>query len=118
MGFLSGAPYHEERPWGSFVEFVRNAPATVKIITVRAGEAFSLQQHAHRDETWYVLSGDGIVRIGDTESAAHPGDTYVAPRGTAHRITGGTSDLSILEVSLGEFDENDITRLEDRYGRV
>jgi mannose-6-phosphate isomerase len=111
-------PYQEKRPWGEFVEFIRNAPSTVKIITVNVGEAFSLQTHSKRDEFWHVISGEGSITIGDAQFAVRSGQDHFIPRGTNHRIEAGEENVVILEISLGDFDEADITRLEDRYGRI
>lgn len=111
-------PYREERPWGEFTEFTKNTPSTVKIITVKPGEALSLQKHTSRDEFWRVLSGDGFMTVGDKRTPASAGQEYFAPRGTNHRMEGGASPLQILEISFGNFDEDDIVRLDDRYGRV
>ena len=111
-------PYREQRPWGEFVEFTRNIPSTVKILTVHPGEALSLQHHARRDEFWRVLSGDGTIQTGDSKLAAEPGNEYFIPRGTPHRLEAGSSPLVVLEISFGEFDDADIVRLEDRYGRT
>ncbi len=113
----SPKPYREERPWGEFVEFTKNASSTVKIITVKPGEALSLQRHKNRDEFWRVLSGDGFITIGEDRLPAKAGSEYFAPRGTNHRMEGGALPLQILEISFGEFDEDDIERLEDKYGR-
>ena len=113
----SPKPYREERPWGEFVEFTRNAPSTVKIITVRAGESFSLQTHEKRDEFWRIISGDGTVTIDKKTIPVRTGDNHFIPRHTTHRIQAGTSNVVVLEVSFGDFDEKDITRLEDKYGR-
>ncbi len=47
------------------------------------------------------------------------GEKIFIPRETAHRLSApGDESVRILEVSLGEFDEEDIVRLEDVYGRV
>lgn len=108
----------EKRPWGRFERFTLNEKTTVKIITVDPGESFSLQTHDHRDEFWKVLSGSGTIRIGETDHATKTGDTFWSPRGSKHRATGGPDGLSFLEIAFGDFDENDITRLEDRYGRA
>jgi mannose-6-phosphate isomerase len=41
------------------------------------------------------------------------------PRETVHRLSAvGEGDVRILEISFGAFDEDDIVRLEDVYGRV
>lgn len=107
-----------ERPWGDFERFTLNEATTVKIITVRAGESFSLQTHEHRNEFWRVIKGSGTIRIGVKDTEACEGNTFFIPQSSAHRATADTEDLSLLEISFGDFDENDIVRLEDKYGRV
>lgn len=108
----------EDRPWGGFERFTLNEKTTVKIITVKEGEAFSLQTHEHRDEFWRILSGIGTVHTGDTSREAHAGDSFFSPRHTTHRVTGGPGGIAFLEIAFGDFDEADITRLEDKYGRA
>lgn len=108
----------EIRPWGNFERFTLNESTTVKIVTVNAGEAISLQTHEHRDEFWKVLTGSGVIRIGTVEHDARPGETYFSLRGSEHRVEGGPEGLSFLEIAFGEFDEHDIHRLEDKYGRA
>jgi len=108
----------EERPWGNFERFTLNESTTVKIITVNPGAAISLQTHEHRDEFWRVIQGSGTIHVGERDSAAHVGDMFFTPRGTTHRIEGGPDGLVCLEIAFGEFDESDINRLEDKYGRV
>ncbi|MFA5744762.1 MAG: phosphomannose isomerase type II C-terminal cupin domain [Candidatus Paceibacterota bacterium] len=107
-----------ERPWGNFERFTQNEQTTVKILTVNAGESFSLQTHEHRDEFWRVIKGSGIVHIEEEDIEAREGDTFFIPQHTAHRAVGGPDGLSFLEIAFGNFDENDIERLEDKYGRV
>jgi mannose-6-phosphate isomerase-like protein (cupin superfamily) len=108
----------EIRPWGNFERFTLNEQSTVKIITVNAGEELSLQQHEHRDEEWRMLQGDGSVVVGEKETAVKPGDDFFVARGTKHRVMGGPHGLMFLEIAEGQFDENDITRFEDKYGRA
>ena len=108
----------EEHPWGNFERFTLNEQTTVKIVTVKARESLSLQTHERRDEFWRILKGSGIIRIGEKETDASEGNTFFAPRYTAHRVTAGPAGLAFLEISFGEFDENDITRIEDKYGRA
>jgi mannose-6-phosphate isomerase len=41
------------------------------------------------------------------------------PRETVHRLSAiAEESVRVLEVSFGEFDEDDIVRLEDVYGRI
>jgi len=110
-------PYREKRPWGEFIEFTRNSPSTVKILTVKAGEAFSLQKHSSRDEFWKILSGNGEVHLGDKTHEIIIGQEYFIPRNTNHRVVAGSSDVQILEISFGNFEEKDIVRLQDKYNR-
>ncbi len=111
-------PYREEREWGSFIQFTKATPSTVKILTVEPGQAFSLQKHQKRDEGWFVISGNGIIQIGEEKDEVVVGKTYFIPKETLHRLEAGDEPLVVLEVSFGEFDEEDITRIEDRYGRA
>lgn len=108
----------EERPWGNFERFTLNEKSTVKIITVRAGEEFSLQSHAHRDEFWRVLSGTGVITLDQDHHTIHAGESFFSPVGHEHRMEGGPDGLVFLEIAFGDFDENDITRFEDKYGRA
>jgi len=107
----------EERPWGNFERFTLNEKTTVKIVTVHAREAISLQTHEGRDEFWRVLSGSGTITIGDLAHAAKTDDQFFCLRGAKHRVEGGSEGMTFLEIAFGEFDEKDIIRLEDRYGR-
>jgi mannose-1-phosphate guanylyltransferase/mannose-1-phosphate guanylyltransferase/mannose-6-phosphate isomerase len=108
----------EERPWGEFERFTLNEKTTVKIITVNEGQAISLQTHEHRDEFWRVLKGSGVITIGGEDRDAHEGSTFFCPRHSEHRVTGGAGGTIFLEIAFGDFDEGDIKRLEDRYGRA
>lgn len=111
-------PYREERPWGSFLKFTENEPCTVKIITINPEASFSKQTHHEREEFWHVVSGNGIAEIGNEKKEIIPGEEFLIPKEQTHRITAGTQPVVLLEISRGHFDESDITRLEDHYGRV
>ncbi len=119
MPTIPPVPYREERPWGGFIRFVENSPSTtVKILTVKAGEGFSLQYHKSRDEFWHVISGSGTALLDTTTSNATPGDEFFIPRGMHHRLMAGSTDMTVLEIAFGNFDENEIVRVDDKYGRI
>lgn len=107
-----------ERPWGTEDLFVQNEPVTVKLLHVKSGQAFSLQYHKHRDEFWEVLSGNPEVTVGEDTLTGKPGQRFFIPAGTQHRVTASDNDVTILEIANGQFDESDIVRLEDKYGRT
>jgi mannose-6-phosphate isomerase len=113
-------PAEEVRPWGSF-EVLLDAPDhKVKRLTVDAGARLSYQRHHFRDEHWFVVRGSGIVTLDGKEHAVEAGTAIDIPVGTAHRVANPTSGpLVFIEVQHGaSFDEADIERLDDDYGRV
>lgn len=109
--------FQEQRPWGYFRQFTHNSISTVKILFIKKGEAFSLQYHNSRTEFWRILSGTPEVTIGESVSKYKPGDELEIPPRTNHRVCSVDNDTEILEISFGEFDENDIVRIKDNYGR-
>lgn len=112
-------PYVESRPWGQFEQFTLNAPSTVKLITVNSGEILSLQYHTQRDEFWRVVSGAGEIEIDDAIYPAQAGYEFYIKRGEKHRMKASDAGvLTVLEIAYGDFDENDIVRLEDKYKRA
>jgi len=111
-------PLTTKRPWGSFTRFTNNELSTVKLIFVNKGEELSLQYHSKREEFWRVISGTPKVTIGEEVKEGNPGDDFHVDIGVKHRISAPNDDVLILEISKGEFDEDDIVRLEDKYNRL
>ena len=109
----------EQRPWG-FYEVLSEADShKVKRLTVSPGERLSYQRHAHRSEHWFVVAGSGVVVLDGERISIAPGGAVDVVAGTAHRIEN-TADapLVLVEVQHGtSFEEDDIERLEDDYGR-
>ena len=107
-----------EKPWGNFKQYVSNEKCTVKIITVRPNQKLSLQSHEKRDEIWVVLDSGLEIVVGSKTSRPNPGDQFFIPKKTKHRLSSLAKEGRVLEISLGEFNEEDIIRYEDVYGRV
>ena len=108
----------DERPWGNFRQFCHNEKVTVKIITVMPGQKLSVQRHEHRDELWVALEVGLRADINGWRTSMLPEQEVWIPRGAVHTVenrSGGPARF--LEVAFGDFDENDIERLEDIYGR-
>lgn len=110
--------YQEERPWGNFRRFINNTSSTVKIITVNANEELSLQSHNKRREFWRVIRGSGVFFVDDVSNGVAEGSEQYVPLGSKHKMSAGVNGMEVLEIGLGEFDEADIVRYEDKYGRV
>lgn len=107
-----------ERPWGEFQQFATNETVTVKTVTISPGQRLSLQHHTERNEMWQILDHPVDVTLGERTWAAQPGELIWVPVGTLHRMgNSGDQPARILELAFGDFDEGDITRVEDDYRR-
>ena len=107
----------ESRPWGNFLNLAFNENVTVKLIWVDKGKKNSLQTHEKRDEYWRVMKGKVNAYIEDSIHTLNEGDIARIKDHQKHRFEGLDKENLILEISRGEFDEEDIVRLEDDYGR-
>lgn len=110
-----------ERPWGRFAQYCQNESCTVKIIEVAPMGKLSIQRHKERDELWIALDGGLLATVGDKQILMSPSlksEVWI-PRGTIHSVENRNYEVSrFLEVSFGHFDEEDIERIADKYGRV
>ncbi|MCX6701789.1 MAG: phosphomannose isomerase type II C-terminal cupin domain [Candidatus Zambryskibacteria bacterium] len=107
-----------KRPWGTFISFTKNEPSTVKLLYINKGEELSLQYHTLREEFWRVVKGNPKVIVGDKISDSHENDEFIVPININHRISAPLDDVIILEISKGQFDEDDVVRVEDKYNRA
>ena len=112
--------YKEKRPWGSFENLLDRDYCKVKEIVIRPGQAPSYQYHYKRSEVWVVVQGSGELKLDDKVTYVGVGQIIHVPVEVKHQIKNiGDSDLVFIEVQLGEyFGEDDIVRLEDKYGRA
>lgn len=107
----------DTRPWGHFRQYALNTACTVKVLTVAGGGALSLQRHTSRDELWIVMDAGLVIQIDDAVHLAEAGDEFFIPRATLHRLSSPQTGGRVVEVAFGNFDEDDIERLEDVYQR-
>lgn len=116
------ASFHKtvHRPWGSYTILEDGDDCKVKRLTVKPGHVLSLQLHNRRSEHWTVVNGTAKVRIGEREFLLNANESAYIPMNTVHRLENPTAqDIHLIEVQCGDyFGEDDIVRLEDRYGRV
>ena len=108
------------RPWGSYTVLEDAHDCKVKRLTVKPGHVLSLQLHHRRSEHWTVVEGTAKVRVGEREFLLNRNESTYIPMDTVHRLENPTgSDIHLIEVQCGDyFGEDDIVRLEDRYGRT
>ncbi len=111
---------HVAKPWGSFDQYVLNETCTVKILTCDPGQMLSLQKHKHRAELWVALDEGVIIELDGKVLTPDKNTETWLPAGCVHRLSCAAQTphpVRVMEISLGQFDENDIERLEDVYGR-
>ena len=114
------SPLFDRRPWGSFTVLDEGEGYKVKRIEVLAGKRLSYQRHARRAEHWMVVAGAARVTLDGGDIVVGCGETVDIPVGAAHRIeNAGADTLVFIEIQRGDYlGEDDITRLEDDFGRV
>jgi mannose-6-phosphate isomerase-like protein (cupin superfamily) len=138
--------FFEMRPWGQFLCFGQNIECTAKVLILHPGEALSAQLHNYRDQLYFIPSHQKIVvewsthpvqvdmndpedifdwwqnidgKWQDMYDTSTDGGMYMFNRRVIHRVKNITkSDQYIFEVAYGENDEEDIIRVEDKYGRL
>ncbi len=109
----------DSRPWGDWAVIDAGPFYCVKRIRVIPGGILSLQRHRHRAEHWVVVRGHArVTRDAETIELA-PDQAVYLPNGCVHRVENpGSEDLVFIEVQTGAIlREDDIERMEDRYGR-
>lgn len=104
MTRLSG---HVKKGWGSELIWASTDLYCGKLLKFKAGAKFSMHFHATKDESWYVLEGEFIVKVIDTGTAKQtdhlllPGDTWHNKPLSPHQlecVRAGT----IIEVSTAD----------------
>jgi mannose-6-phosphate isomerase len=110
----------EERPWGNFTTLLLNSTksTTVKIINVGKNKKSSLQKHENRDEFWFVQEGMLKIFVDGKTMILNKGESITVRSGVKHRFEGVSDYNIVIEISTGDFSEEDITRYEDDYDRL
>lgn len=109
------------RPWGEYFGWDKGEGWNLKTIYIKPKMRLSLQYHHHREEWWLLVDGDAkaVVEDGGTTRtvALKKGEVFRVKKKQVHRLTsekGGT----VVEVAYGDFDEDDIVRVQDDHGRI
>jgi mannose-6-phosphate isomerase len=117
---LDISPVYDERPWGNFTVLDEGEGYKVKRIEVLPGKRLSYQRHAQRAEHWMVVQGTAKVTLDGREILLNAGGVVDIAIGAAHRIENpGDVKMVFIEIQRGSYlGEDDITRLEDDFGRT
>jgi len=110
------------RPWGDQEQYVFNAVSTVSLMIVKPSQRMSLQAHDRRDELWLMVDDGAVVWLGWDEDHLQEifpgvGDKVWIPAHCLHRLGSTGPMVRVLEVAYGDYEQADITRYADDYGR-
>ncbi|MGC1166473.1 MAG: cupin [Solirubrobacterales bacterium] len=113
-------PRRVDKPWGHELWFAQTDRYAGKLLHVRAGQRLSIQYHAEKDETSYLLSGRLRLSQGSSVDSLvttelETGAAWRSEPGQVHTIEA-LEDVIVVEVSTPELD--DVVRLADDYGRA
>lgn len=109
---LENRPMYEERVWGNIKILELNKTSLTKHLKINKGKMLSYQKHNFRDETWTIISGNGIFVLNDKEKNVKVGDVLIIKQGQKHTIKA-IDELHIIEVQIGEYlFDDDIERFD------
>jgi mannose-6-phosphate isomerase-like protein (cupin superfamily) len=101
------------KPWAEtcgqircLIEEKDQAAAEVQVVDIHDAK---LHYHERTDEFYYVIAGDGRMRLDDEEIELHPGVLVYIPRGVKHKAIG---TLTILTVCIPRGVFHDVHELE------
>jgi len=101
------------KPWAEtcgqircLVEEKDQAAAEVQVVDIHDAK---LHYHERTDEFYYVIAGQGRMRLDDDEIELHPGVLVYIPRGVKHKAIG---KLTILTVCIPRGVFHDVHELE------
>ena len=87
------------KPWGFYVDILRQSDVVMKKIVAFPNEELSYQYHHKREEFWFVSSGTGVFTFDDENCQVSSGTSLVIPQEGKHMIkNNGQEDLIIFEI--------------------
>ena len=79
-----------------------------------------MQYHKHRSERWIVVEGEATVILGNKSQSVSVNEWIYIPVGEKHMLSNEKdTPMQLIEVQVGAYlGEDDIIRLDDKYGRI
>jgi len=78
-----------------FHTFINRPSLAAGILVLRPGEEDAQEPH-DSDEVYYVISGDGYLRIGDKDYAVSKGRLFFVARDAKHHFHGNKKELRAI----------------------
>ena len=77
--------------------------------TLRVGQSTRAHYHPKAEEIYYILRGEGRMKIGGEEQRVGPGDAIAIPAGTSHQICHrGREELVFLCCCAPGYEPDDV----------
>ncbi len=110
---------HVFRPWGEFKSIYTEGGFQIKILIIYPKNKISLQYHNKRSEHWIVVEGKATVTKGKKTFDLNTNQSTFIDIKEVHRLENKTNKtLKLVEIQTGKYlGEDDIIRIEDKYGR-
>ena len=78
-----------------YSEFLRHPSLSMGIYRLAAGALDSQQPHTE-DEVYYIVSGQGSIRVGDEQQLVQAGSVVFVAANVPHRFFNITEEMTIL----------------------
>ncbi len=97
------------KDWGEEWLIAQTKDYIGKVLFMHAGHSGPMQYHRKKDETFYLLSGEALVRRKDEHgnvisASMYPGESYHIPPGAIHQVEA-VKDCVFVEASTPVFDD-------------
>lgn len=110
---------YADKSWGRFQVLDVEADSLTIKINLKPGHRLHYHSHEQREETWTVVSGEGVALVDDAEIIVRPSSMVRLPIGSRHTVIART-EMTIIEVQVGEHIEAHDKKkfsLEHRFGK-
>lgn len=104
-----------EKSWGSYRILDTQKDGLTIRVTLTPGHRMNYHSHAHRNEVWTIVSGQGRAIVDGKEQPVKSGDVITIQAGCKHTLIADT-ELKVIEVQLGSdirADDKEIFLLEE-----
>jgi mannose-6-phosphate isomerase-like protein (cupin superfamily) len=91
----------EENEDNYFLDFLNTKNIEAGILRLHKDQPDTQSSH-NADEIYYVIEGEGFIRINGKSHAVKKGTSIYIPSDVEHRFYGNKSDLTVLYVLVGK----------------
>lgn len=102
MSISVSAPEAETSDIFNVTQVTRDTPLEdivgADLVAVDPHQTSSIHRHNEAETVLYIIEGEGVVSVGNEQTAVRAGQRLLVPRGEFHGVTTGDSPLRFLSV--------------------